>query len=113
MEQQQQEEQRERWRGLFTEQQESGQSVAVFCRERGLREWQFYEWKKRLRPVRAEPFVAVELVGAAPAPETAPRALEPGAPLEVRLRCGRSVLVGPDFAAGHLRRLLQVLEQEV
>jgi hypothetical protein len=102
----------ERWRGLFREQKESGQSVAVFCRERGLREWQFYEWKKRLRPAEAGSFVAVEVVASEPLAMTEPFPSEPGAPLEVRLRGGRSLLVGPDFEARHLRRLLQVLEQE-
>jgi hypothetical protein len=36
-----------RWRGLLSEQQVSGQSVAGFCRERALLVWQFYEWRKR------------------------------------------------------------------
>ncbi len=106
MEQQQQKEQRERWRGWLTEQKESGQSVVVFCRERGLRQGQFYEWKKRLRP-KTEPFVAVEVVSAEPAARTTPLRPEPGTPLEIRLRSGCSVLVNPDFEASHLRRLLQ------
>ncbi|MBV9937650.1 MAG: hypothetical protein JO150_04030, partial [Acidobacteriaceae bacterium] len=42
------EEERTRWREWLAEQKDSGQSVAVFCRERGVREWQFYEWRKRL-----------------------------------------------------------------
>ena len=37
-----------RWRGLVSDQVASGKSVAAFCREHGLRVWQFYEWKKRL-----------------------------------------------------------------
>jgi hypothetical protein len=41
-----------RWRGLVSEQVES---------ERGLRGWQLYEWKKRLRDPEAAPFVAVEV----------------------------------------------------
>ena len=31
----------------------------MFCRDRGLREWQFYEWKKGLRPTEVAPFLAV------------------------------------------------------
>jgi len=46
-----------RWRGLVTEQMSSGKSVAAFCRERGLREWQLYEWKKRLRGSEATPLL--------------------------------------------------------
>jgi hypothetical protein len=105
---QQQEEERERWRGLLTEQKESGQSIAGFCRERALPVWQFYEWKKRLRPAEGESFVAVEVV----ASEAPTRLPVPSAPLEIRLRSGRSLLVGPDFETSHLRRLLQVLEPE-
>ena len=30
-----------KWRGLVSEQTQSGQSAAKFCRERGLRVWQF------------------------------------------------------------------------
>ncbi|HSU33620.1 MAG TPA: hypothetical protein VLJ11_20490 [Bryobacteraceae bacterium] len=104
---QQKQEEWARWRGLITEQKGSGQSIGVFCREHGLREWQFYEWKKRLRPAKAEPFVAVEVVACATSPVPVPRS-----PLEIRLSRGRSLLVGPDFKAGHLQRLLRVLEQE-
>ena len=100
-----------RWRGLFSEQQESGQSIAGFCRERALPVWQFYEWRKRLR-AKAEPFVAVEVVASAPAPLPIPPTPLSSAPIEVRLRSGRSLLVGPDFEASHLCRLLRVLEQE-
>src|ERR1035438_135826 len=51
-------------RGLVSEQIASGQSVAVFCRERGLRDWQFYEWKKRVRETEAAKFVSVEVAAA-------------------------------------------------
>jgi transposase-like protein len=39
--------------GVIFEQQQSGRSVAAFCQERGLRAWQFYKWKKRLREADA------------------------------------------------------------
>jgi hypothetical protein len=103
--------QQARWRGLLTEQTESGQSIAGFCRERALPVWQFYEWRKRLR-AQTESFVAVEVVASEPAPLPAPLTGMPSAPIEIRLRGGRSVLVGPAFEASHLRRLLQVLEPE-
>jgi hypothetical protein len=73
--------------------------------------WQFYEWRKRLR-AKIEPFVAVEVVASEPAPLPIPPTPVPSAPIEIRLRSGRSLLVGPDFEAGHLYRLLRVLEQE-
>jgi hypothetical protein len=100
-----------RWRGLFSEQQESGQSIAGFCRERALPVWQFYEWRKRLG-AKAEPYVAVEVVASEPAPLPTRSTPVLSAPIEVRLRSGRSLLVGADFEASHLRRLLAVLEQE-
>ena len=100
-----------RWRGLFSEQQESGQSIAGFCRERTLPVWQFYEWKKRFR-AKTEPFVAVEVVASEPTPLPIPPTPVSSAPIEIRLRSGQSLLVGPDFEASHLRRLLQVLEPE-
>ena len=54
-----------KWRELISEQNQSGQSAAVFCRERDLRVWQFYEWKKRLRDWEAEKFVEVRVSGPA------------------------------------------------
>ena len=41
-----------KWRSLVSEQEESGQSVAAFCRARGLPESLFYYWKKRLEKER-------------------------------------------------------------
>ena len=38
-----------RWRGLVSEQVESGKSVAAFCRERGVLASQMFSWKKRFR----------------------------------------------------------------
>ena len=102
------------WRALIAEQQASGQSVAAFCRERGLRDGPFYEWKKRLQQTEASPFVAVEIAAAETPAMSLPLPVAPvsSVPLEIRLRHGRSLLVGPNFEAAHLLRLLQVLEQE-
>ena len=95
-----------RWRGLVSEQEASGQSAASFCRDHGLRIWQFYEWKKRLRPSEAAPFIAVE-VASTEAVSTQPG---PMSGVEIRHRRGWSVIVEPGFDASHLRRLLAVLE---
>jgi hypothetical protein len=99
-----------RWRGLVAEQNQSGQSVAAFCRERSLRSGQFFAWKKRLREAEAARFVAVEV-----APVREPQRPEPemhGGAIEVLLGRGRSLLVEPGFDARHLRALLSVLEAE-
>ncbi len=106
---QQKENEQSRWRGLLSEQQESGQSIARFCRDRSLPAWKFYEWKKRLGEGEPKPFVAVKVV--ASEREDSPLAVSSAA-IEVRLRGGRSLLVGPGFEASHLRRLLLTLEQQ-
>jgi hypothetical protein len=99
---------RTKWRELVCEQSQSGQSVAAFCNERGLRAWQFYEWKKRLRESEAAKFVEVQV---APAESVRPAGAQSSA-IEIRLREGRSLLVEPGFEASHLRALLAVLESE-
>ena len=95
------------WGGLVSEQSQSGQSVAAFCRERGLRAWYFNEWKKRLRESEAAKFVEVEI--GAPAEPVRPTGARSSA-IEIRLRAGRSLVVEPGFEASHLQALLSVLE---
>jgi len=98
-----------KWRGLVSEQSQSGQTVAAFCRDRGIRDSQFYDWKKRIRGGEAAEFVEVKLKEPSeqrkPAPERYPA-------IEIRLSTGRSLLVEPGFDASHLRALLAVLETE-
>jgi hypothetical protein len=96
-----------RWRGLLSEQLESGQSAAVFCRERGLAVWAFYAWKKRVREVEATKFVEVAEKPAKGSWRSS--AVEEKA-IEIRLRSGMSLFVGPGFEASHLRALLRELE---
>jgi len=83
--------------------------VAAFCRDRGIRDSQFYDWKKRVREGEATKFVEVRLKESSeqrmPAPESHPA-------IEIRLCKGRSLLVGSRFDASHLRALLAVLETE-
>lgn len=91
-----------KWRGLVAEQRRSGQSVAAFCRERGVSAPSFFAWKKRLNQSAAEQFVAVQIAGTGePASHRA---------IEVRLGGGRSVMVEPGFDAAHLRAVLAALE---
>jgi hypothetical protein len=96
-----------KWSGLISEQSQSGQSIAAFCRERGLRAWQFYEWKKRLRRGEAGKFVEVQIAGAG---EGVQPAGARSRAIEIRLREGRSLVVEPGFDVSHLRALLAVLE---
>jgi hypothetical protein len=94
-----------KWRGLIGEQSGSGQSVVVFCRDRGLTTGQFFAWKKRLRQATAEPFVEVQVERRAAQSLKA----HSGA-IEVHLAEGRRILVEPGFDAEHLRALVAALE---
>ncbi len=99
------EEDLERWRDLVSEQVASGRSVAAFCRDRGVRDWQMYEWKRRLRTTEVTRFLAVEVGSAEASAESGKMS-----GIEIRHRRGWSVMVEPGFDASHLRRLLAVLE---
>jgi hypothetical protein len=100
-----------RWRGLVSEQAASGKSVAAFCGEHGLRVWQFYAWKKRLRQPGTAAFVAVKVSKAEAPAQPGPSTVRMSG-IEIRHRRGWSLIVEPGFDAGHLRRLLSVLERE-
>ncbi len=127
---------RQKWQKLISEQGRSGQSVAAFCRERRLCVSHFFWWKRRLRvaagpdpapreapvtkfvEVRLAPAVAERAAlgrsskaevlwrwGADPPPVVDGR-------VEVVLRNGRSLRVGPGFDAAHVQALAAVLESE-
>jgi hypothetical protein len=97
-----------KWRGLVSEQTQSGQSADKFCRERGLRVWQFYDWKKRLVEGEVAKFVSVEEEPAGMVSLSVPG----DKAIEIRLRRGLSLVVEPGFDASHLRAVLAVLESE-
>jgi hypothetical protein len=92
-----------KWRRLISEQMRSGKSVAAFCREQKLRASHFYWWKKRLRKGVAAKFLEVHVAETTPGAADDPR-------IEVRLKNGRSLVVGRGFDADHLRALLAVVE---
>lgn len=106
----QREQARAKWRDLISQQEQSGKSIAGFCRERSLRAWQFYEWKKRLRETEAPQFLEVRVRPAAAESRQPTGAHAQG--IEIRLNHGRSLVVEPGFDAHHLRALLAVLESE-
>ncbi len=100
---------RSKWRGLVSEQVRSGERVKAVCGERGLRAWQFYAWKKRLRNSEGCGFVGVTVPAAGQQEPTggSHRAIE------VRLRVGRSLVVEPGFEADHLPALPAVLRERL
>ena len=85
---------------------DSGLSIRDFCRGRGLHESAFYFWRRELtqrdrrQPSRAAStqlaFVPVRVIASVP--------------LEVVLRSGQVVRVGPGFEATHLRAVVDALE---
>ena len=93
---------RAKWRRLVSEQ---GQSVAAFCRERRLCIPHFYWWKKRLRESPTAKFVEVKVATAAAEPSASG-----GTQIEIRLRNGRSLVVGREFDAEQVRVLVGVVE---
>ena len=94
-----------KWCGLIAEQSGSGQSVAVFCRDRGLTTGQFFAWKTRLRRAAEEQFVEVQVQR----PPAQPSKARSGA-IAVHLAEGRRIFVEPGFDAEHLRAVVAALE---
>ena len=96
-----------KWQRLVSEQGRSGQTVAAFCRERKLRASHFFWWKKRLGASVAAKFLEVKLAAVPPIPRTVgdPR-------VEVILKNGRSLRVGPGFDRELVRALAVALESE-
>ena len=85
------------WEQVIGEYAASGGTAAAFCRERGLRVWQFLYWLKALRQAEAVPTGFVELSS---------DVRDPG----VWVACGRwRVHVGDGFDAGVLRRVAEAL----
>lgn len=121
------------WERILAEQVASGQSASQYCQERGIRPSSFFSAKKRARvaqsladaaevassqvsvqPERTASIADVGSRGAAFLPVqvltetvTASRA---GAATRVQLRSGHQLWVDVDFDAGHLHRLVAVLE---
>ena len=97
-------ERRELWRQKITQQEETGQPVRAFCRERGLNEQVFYAWRQRLRgenkPVT---FALIQTKSATGAETAAPQ------PMELMLASGDRLRIPTDGAT--LRLVLNVLRE--
>lgn len=90
---------RRRWRARLAEQAASGQSVAAFCRERGLCAPSLFAWKRRLLEEAAETPAFIEL---------ARPGLAEG--FELRLAGGCSVWLQRGFDPVLLREVVAALE---
>ncbi len=90
------------WRDLIHQQAASGQSVSVFCSERGLTEQSIYYWKKRLGKEVPVSFALVTNDGSA---------AKQGAPLELELSGGQRLRIPYGVDAATLRTVLAVLRE--
>ena len=94
------------WRARIAEQERSGLSVKQFCQERGLTQYSFYAWRKRLRP--NEP-VRFALVDRGVAPQEPPQEPATEAGLELVLTSGERLRIGIGVDSTTLRTVLEVL----
>lgn len=96
----------QQWRRWIQNWRYSGLSVRAFCARHGLTPANFYAWRRELQRRNAAPpaFVPVCVV-----PD---HGSARDGRVEVVLRGGRAVRVGPGFDAETLRQLLAVLEEE-
>jgi hypothetical protein len=94
------------WRQWIEKWRASGLSVRTFCARHGLAQPSFHAWRRALQRRDAEPpaLVPVAVVGA----DVPAR----GGGVEVVLRGGRLVRVGPGFDAPTLRQVVAALEEE-
>ena len=90
------------WAERIATQQRSGISVKQFCKERGLTEYSFYAWRKRLQEREPVRFALVER-GARRQEHTAEAALE------LVLATGERLRIGTGVDTATLRAVLDVL----
>jgi putative transposase len=91
-----------KWTELIRQQQQSGLSVSVFCRDRGFSDQAFYYWRKRLsgcEPVR----FALVAAGAATTTDHVP--------IELFLASGDRLRIAPGTDALTLRTVLNILRE--
>ena len=94
---------REYWSKLISEQEASGQKARPFCRERGIGEYSFYKWRRRLQ--QSEP---VRFALLATAPTAAPRR-DPA--FELVLRNGERLRISNQVDAAMLRLVLEAVRR--
>jgi transposase len=99
------------WRETIRQWRASGLTVREFCARHDLSEPSFYAWKRTLaeRDAPAPAFVPVRVVVDEAAAHSSP--VESGSGLELVLRSGRRLRIGPDFDGPTLQRLLALLEE--
>jgi transposase-like protein len=93
---------REYWRKLIAEQEASGQKARAFCRERGIGEHSFYQWRKRLGENPTVRFAVLE---------TKTQIAETPATLELVLNGGERLRIGAGVDPATLRMVLDAVRR--
>jgi transposase-like protein len=89
------------WSKLVAKQEASGQKARPFCRERGIPEYSFYKWRRRLRQAGTVKFALLE---------TAPATVaNPESTLELMLRNGERLRITKGVDAATLRLVLDAV----
>ena len=91
----------DRWRELLAEHGRSGLTVKQFCQERGITQWSFYAWRKRLREEGTVRFALVERGRVRPEPAAAE--------LELILTTGERLRIGVGVDGATLLTVLEAL----
>jgi hypothetical protein len=89
---------------LVRQQAQSGAAVKIFCRDRGVSEPSFYNWRKRLAATEPVRFALVDAGG----PGTNDQA-----PMELSLASGDRLRIANGVDAATLRTVLSVLRESV
>lgn len=99
------------WRQIIRQWDNSGLTVREFCARHELSEPSFYAWKRTIaeRHAKALTFVPVRVVHDEIEPDAASGVS--GSGLELVLRTGRRLRIGPGFDGPTLQRLLALLEE--
>ena len=90
------------WAERIAAQQRSEISVKQFCKERGLTEYSFYAWRKRLQEKGPVRFALVERSGSV---------AKEHSPIELILASGDRLRITPGTDATTLRTVLNVLRE--
>jgi transposase-like protein len=91
-----------RWQALIRQHGQSKLSVSAFCREQGVSDQSFYNWRKRLSESEPVRFALVQ--GGA-------LVTRDNAPVELILACGDRLRIAPGIDAATLRTVLSVLRE--
>ena len=89
---------REYWGKLIAEQEASGQTIRAFCKERGISDYSFYFWRKRLATSEPVQFALLKTVASTAA-------------LELILASGERLRIGNGVDAATFRLVLEAVRR--